>query len=128
MFTEPLTLTIDAVDVDFKASAMRKRGESHRLIFQRHYSGDVPGYEILISHFELPEKRKKVEILLTCVPQDPDSDPFNGDFVELPNSFGFVYVFNDLEYETFVAIPDLRAALSAFVDSGLQTRLINGES
>jgi len=81
-------------------------------------------YSVEISQYEHRDKSRSGEIILRKTRLDVDSNTNYSDYVQ--SGFGFKF-----ETGAFglgkVDIPDLRAALDAFVTSGVLTRLMNGE-
>jgi hypothetical protein len=126
MLSDPLSVTYNG-----SAKSLPARGSfeprAGKLIASRAYGTADNEFGVVTSSWLLPAGVTRSEIILTRVTPDSDSDPFNGNWRELPNSVGLVFEANSFRYATSVDIPLLRTALLSLVDSSFQAKLISGE-
>lgn len=126
MLTDPLSVTYNGTAVSLprasgiKPAARRELGRSV-------YKSGTGEFSVFTTRTLLSDGTTRIEILLERVAQDADSNPFTGDWKKLPNRFGFVYEVNDFAYGTSTDIGLLRSALSSFVNSTIEGRLVAGE-
>jgi hypothetical protein len=120
ILTEPLSVTYNG-----SAKSLARTSQSaNRTVYK---TGDLE-FEMVISDIKMPRKGEigRSITLARYLPDPTPADAFDA-YREVRNSFGFSYVFAETRAETSVDIPRLRAALIAYCDSTLQSRIIAGE-
>jgi hypothetical protein len=121
VFSDPISVTYDGNVLSLPRTAS---GKNH----SRYNTADRL-YEIFISH-GTPAQDGLVRVSIQMTRRLPDPTPSNvfDDYRDVRNIFGFSYGYDSqTRAETSVDVPRLRTALSSFVDSSLQARLISGE-
>lgn len=127
MLSDPISITFDGNAVSLPRAIGAQRAGIKRIISASQYSVANGEFTMIIQHSELGDGMRRAEVLLERTVQDGDSNPFTGDWKRLPNRFGVVFETNNLFYNTDIDIPDLRAALLAFLTDPISDRIMGGE-
>lgn len=128
MLSDPISITYNTVAKSLARAAGRKIPGTKKALGGSVYTTSDGEFQVNTSSSLLADNSVRVEITLTRTTPDSDSDPFNSNWTALPNSFGFVYVVANNRYFSVVDVPLLRAALSSFVTSAVELRLMQGET
>lgn len=126
MLSDPIVLAYNSTTKTLPV-AMAVMPGVKKVVGRRSYAEPNGEFVVTTTSSLLSDNSSRVEMLLTRTTPDNDADPFTGSGAQLPNSFGLVYVVNNVHYASSVDIPRLRAALLNYVDTATELRIIGGE-
>lgn len=126
MFSDPLSVTYNgAVKTLARLGRVSRPGVAKTLMTNVYGTADEE-FSVYITESNMGGNVRRFEIILERTQLDSDG-PFVGNYIPLPNRFGFVYEVNSLKYNTATDVALLRTALSSLVDTTFQTRILGGE-
>lgn len=127
MLTDPLSVTYNGTSKTLPQVTGKTDGlDQAKLINARKYATADGEFSVATRQSVLKDGTRKAEIFLSRTAPETDTNTvWQGYF---SNAVGLTFIVNSAGANASVDIPLIRAALLSLVDSGLQTRLIGGES